>query len=190
MHRTREAYLPSTCSYESQNCHPAARPASSAFSPARHLAETELSHIWQRHQQRFSLACLPLGICPWTTSRVEAQGPGGFISFLPGGWGVRGAALAPRAPARAESSPRTRRGGTGLASVLGARLRPERGKGGKDRVLLTISGFRLLRVSPWTFAGGSSLRVFQPKGSHFFLNKACLICLTRIPQMIADLDST
>lgn len=78
----------------------------------------------------------------------------------------------------------------GLASGPAPRRRPDRGKGGKERVLFGISGLRPLHVSPWTLAMGLPVRILQLKGSHFSLNKDFLICLTNIPQTIANLDST
>lgn len=83
-------------------------------------------------RQRSSAACLPLRLCHWTTSWVEAQGPGGFLWFSLGGrekreWGE------PRIQGlwslRGESAHECVVG-TGLASVLAARWRPGRPKEG------------------------------------------------------------
>lgn len=74
---------------------------------------------------------------------------------------------------------------------MATRRRPERGHRGRDtdEVLLPISGFSA--IFHLTFVVDHlSLRVFQPKGSHFFLTKDLSACLTYVLQTIADLDST
>lgn len=65
-----------------------------------------------------------------------------------------------------------------MMTRIASALHQDEAKGGNDKVLLNMSGFRPLSVSHLTSVVDLSLRVFQLKGSHFFLNKNFLICLT------------